>query len=195
MTKLSCLTAGDIKSIPKGTEKVYYNEYLAQSACDIKGTWGEGEKALIISDRCPGRAYGLCNYLEKKTDLSVEIAATTDEAGQKLRYGAPDILIFVGYQENTENYKIKELVYRKNPFTVVVMFALLDSLINNICHEQEIPYMFSSSMPLQRFVTFLIEIYSNLPQERKRNRGRIFNMIEPLLLKRYRNKNQKKKEG
>ena len=143
------------------SEKRYYNNVAEQIKNDPHIKWGDGLSVLIISDRCPGRARGLREYLFEKTDLTnVMFMTTFDDAKEYISSIVPDILIFVGYQENDINYKVQDIVLEKNPDVFIMIYALLDECIKLVCADKKINHAFSSSKPVTECVAYIKGSYS-----------------------------------
>ena len=138
-----------------------YRKLKKQCEADSHHNWGDNLNALIMSDRCPGRAKGLYEYLNKKTNLSsVKLCKTLDEAKNHISRVPINILVFVGYQENESNYEIKKLLKEKNPAIFTVKYAFLDSFIEYYCINNKIKYAFSSERPVADFIDYLKESYT-----------------------------------
>ena len=113
--------------------------------------WGENIHALIISDRCGGRAVGLYEYLTGKTNIaSVRIRDNPQAIQEAVQSCAPQIIVFVGYQNRKENYAILKTM-RKQP-CFAVMYASLDFIIDDECQKYGIQEMFHCMSPLAEFV-------------------------------------------
>ena len=116
--------------------------------------WGKDLHALIISDRCGGRALGLCEYLITRTDLSVRIRSNAKSIREAVKSHTPDIVIFVGYQESKENYDILKAQWGQRPY-LAVMYASVDFVIQTECERYGIPLMYHSMNPVTGFVGVL----------------------------------------
>ena len=137
-------------------EQKDYERIVEQFKADPDIEWGGGLNALVISDRCPGRANGLTEYLFDKTDLSnVMLLKTLNDAQAYVTEVIPDILIFVGYQEDAQNYKVQDIVLKLNPRALIVMYALLDGHIRQHCIDNDIQYAFSSTKPVADFIAYI----------------------------------------
>lgn len=139
-------------------EKWTYENILGQLARDPPIEFGSGLSILIVSDRCPGRAWGLNHYLSEKTKVSrIAIIHSLREYTQ-LEEKSYDIVIFVGMQNNKTNYEIMGKAPRHNGNAVFVMFASVDKIIENEKWQYGIPNLFNSRDNLSSFVSYLEEI-------------------------------------
>lgn len=122
--------------------------------------WGMNLNAVIISDRCFGRANGIYDYLHQKTNLQ-GIALFEDfyALEQYIKKTAPDILILVGYQKSRLNYNSIKLAREINPNVLVIMNASVDPFIEGICTAYEL-LIYSSFDTVGGFVDY---IKCNLP--------------------------------
>lgn len=135
-------------------EEGMYNKMRKEIDADRHTHWGKNIHALIISDRCAGRAIGLCEYLKARTDLKVRIRDNARSIQKAVEFRAPDIVIFVGYQENKENYDILTTRQGQRPH-LVVMYANVDDLIRSECTRYGIPLMYHCKEPTAYFVDVL----------------------------------------
>jgi len=141
-------------------QKSDYKSIKEQCESDLKHSWGHDLNVLIISDRCPGRAIGLYEYLMEKTNLSsISQCRNFAEAKVCITHKPIDILIFVGFQKNNENYEIKKILEEKKPDIYTVMYASLDDCIKGHCVENKIQYAFSSRKPVAEFIDYLDNSY------------------------------------
>ena len=160
---MSSIEFGDGKKVQEDTrwlnalvEKQYYKKLKEQCETDSHHNWGDNLNVLIMSDRCPGRAKGLHEYLTNKTNLSsVKLCEALSEAKEYSSSVSIDILIFVGYQKDESNYEIKKLLEEKNPNTHTVKYAFLDHAIQIYCMAYKIHHAFSSEKPAADFVSYL----------------------------------------
>lgn len=137
-------------------EEGMYKIIRKEIDADPHTRWGKDFHALIISDRCAGRAIGLCEYLKARTDLKVLIRDNARSIQKTIELRAPDIVIFVGYQENKENYDILTAQQGQRPY-LVVMYACVDNMIQSECAQYGIPLMYHCKEPTAGFVGVLME--------------------------------------
>lgn len=143
------------------SENYRYGKIQKQCESDPNHPWGDGLNVLIMSDRCPGRAKGLYEYLAEKTKLSsVELCDCLADAKTCVQSMSVDILIFVGYQENDASYEIKGILEEKNPSVQTIKYAFLDDCIKRYCLKNGIQYAFSSSAPVREFIGYLDNSHS-----------------------------------
>jgi hypothetical protein len=146
-------------------ENLYYEDIIEQIKNDPLVDFGGDVNVLIISDRCPGRSKGLCEYLRAKTKFSnITLVQTLSEAQESITGVCPDILVFTGAQEDKTNYQIISVALQENPYILIVMFAALDNYIRDCCLKYRIPYMFSSKKPISAFISYLKEVYESNKQ-------------------------------
>lgn len=142
-------------------EYYMYERIVKQAAHDAHISLPKGLKMLILSDRCPGRAFGLQEYLIERTDASeVLLLHEYNSVRSALETWVPDILIFVGYQKNNLNFRARALVLSKNPSALVIMYASLDRLIEQLCITHNIHYSYSSHEPVADFANYISAIYA-----------------------------------
>lgn len=150
-----------IKRLAAFAEDEDYKRLKGQYEVDPHHNWGDNLNVLIMSDRCPGRAKGLYEYLKQKTNLSsVKLCKTLNEAKKYILNVSIDILMFVGLQEDESNYEIKKILKEKNVNTYTVKYAFLDDTIKNYCIRYKIQHAFSSIKPAAEFIAYLKESYS-----------------------------------
>jgi len=135
-------------------EDTMYHLIRLQISIDSHIQWGENVHALIISDRCGGRAVGLYEYLTGKTNLaSVRIRDNPQAIQEAAQSCAPQIIVFVGYQKCKANYEILKTIWKQPHFAV--MYASLDFIIDRECQRFGIQEMFHCLNPLADFVKVL----------------------------------------
>jgi len=170
------------------SEKEDYVAITEQIKKDSHFDWGKGLNALIISDRCPGRANGLTDYLFEKTDLSnIMLLRTFVDAQEYINGVIPDILIFVGYQEDKQNYRVQDIVLKQNPNAFIMMYAFLDNHIKTHCAENGILYAFSSTKPVADCVSCIKELYTahteqlnHRPENKKGEKSRVISIFSKM---------------
>lgn len=142
-------------------EGYQYHWFTKQSQENPKHNWGDNLNILMMSDRCPGRARGLCDYLRSNTKLSsVKLCHTLEDAKDYIQKVSIDILMFVGYQENKSNYDIKRILKGRNNRVYSVMYAFLDSIIERYCNKYKIKYAFSYTKPVAELIDYMDISYS-----------------------------------
>ena len=146
-----------LESMDDPLERSRYRKMQKEIETDPHIQWGKNINVLIISDRCGGRAFGLYNFLMARTDLSVRIRDNAPIIREAVQYCTPDIVIFVGYQKNRENYRILK-DREHNPF-LAVMYASVDFIIRDECERYDIQHMYHCMDPTADFIRFLKNHY------------------------------------
>ena len=141
-------------------ENAMIKEMDGQAEVDPHFDWGDGMHVLLISDSALGRALGLFMYLSSKTNFeSVRICQELEHVEGYLKSFTPDIIIFVGMPDKSENYKAISMVQKKNERVMAVMFDFLDEIIEMECRRHHIRYAFSSNKPLKDGLVYLRQAY------------------------------------
>lgn len=146
------LTQNEIKELDC-FERFMYQRIIKEMNNDPHIKWGNGLNTIIISDRCPGRAHGIYEYIKQKTDIS-DILLFQDFMSLKayMNTAIPDIVIFVGYQENHSNYQVIKHVREVNPQVLIAMYAGVDNLIRSVCKENYIYFMYDNFGSTKGFI-------------------------------------------
>ncbi len=111
-------------------------------------------RVLIISDRLADRAKELSEYF-CSVGIQVVGLAETKEQALEMADQAIDFLIIAGYLKNERSYKVIEEYRKQNKTFSVVHWAMLDSLISDLCTEYKIPLKFERTLPMSEFTMFL----------------------------------------
>jgi hypothetical protein len=122
-------------------------------------SFGAQITVLLVTNRLPGCAMGLQEYLQNSTDIAVELVETYEEARAVINAKPLDFLIFVGYQKAHDNYRAKELFERFNKYSTTVIFAVPTPVIESHSQIYKIKSVFDRRKSLARFVVFMKERY------------------------------------
>lgn len=134
-------------------EQLFYASLSQQMKNDADTNWGLGKNIVLISDRCEGRVKGMAEYFRSKTMAKTVVYSSFNQFFENSLI--PDFLIMVGYQKDKKSYKIIDWTKENNANAVIVMNAVLDGFIKDICKEYQIDFMFDSYRPMQDFIGFL----------------------------------------
>lgn len=118
---------------------------------------------LLISDRLLPLCLGLQYFFLSNTDFEVlGVASDYLEAMELCKDKKVDLLILGGYQKKAANYDIIRYLKVRDG-TQAVMWALRDGLIDEVCAELQIKYVFNRFEPLDQFIRYIMsEIYKVL---------------------------------
>ena len=143
-------------------ENAAYNEMAKQAETDPHYDWGDGLNALIISDRALGRALGLYVYLSKICSFkNVQFCADIESIRDRLDNIIPDIIVYVGMQNNPVNYQAIPLARKMNSRVLIVMSAFLDGEVKYDCVNNGIRYAFSSAENVRDGLLYLREAFED----------------------------------
>ena len=117
--------------------------------------FGAAIHVLVITDRLPGCAKGLVEYLEKGRDITVDLVDNFAAAQQIINQNPVDFLVIVGYLRSKTNYKIVDFVAENSPHANVIMYANIDDLIIKECSKYKIQHMYNRFDPIDEFVAFM----------------------------------------
>lgn len=121
-------------------------------------TFGHAVNILLLTDRLHGCAKGLLEYLSNSTDITVNLVNDL-EAVQRMAEQAPlDFLIIVGMLHHTETYKSIQAVKKANT-ACIIMYAVIDGIIQNICAQNGIAHMYNRYLPMEAFVSYLSSFF------------------------------------
>jgi len=118
-------------------------------------TFGAKVNVLLVTDRLPGCAKGLQEYLQNSTDITVDMAYTLESARDVIQKKAIDFLIIVGYLKHRTNYEIKEFFEKTNKQSTAIMYAILDDLIYEECKTHNITHKYQRMEPMNGFLSFM----------------------------------------
>jgi len=149
-------------------ELYVYDESIKQIDLANKITFGNDISVLLLSDRLPGCAAGLEEFLAYSTDISVQRVNNFEDAKKIITEMPIDFLIIVGYLENLRNYDVIELYRSLNRFHNVVFFAILSDHIKYLSVQYNITLKFDRWAPLEDFLLFLQTVYKNTETSVKR---------------------------
>ncbi|MDR1669004.1 MAG: hypothetical protein LBR76_03515 [Oscillospiraceae bacterium] len=140
-----------------------YSKARAQISSMLPITFGAEIRVLILTDRLPGCARGLYEYLSNSDDITVRMVYTLKDARKAMRFRSFDFLIIVGMLEKRKNYESIQIIRRKNPNARVIMYALLDWAIRDICAEYGIECSYSRKVPMEGFISYMRQQYRKQP--------------------------------
>ena len=123
-------------------------------------SFGKSIYILLITDHLTGCAKNLQEYLNNNTDITADLVNNLDDTTKKAYLKCVDFLIIVGMLYNDENYKSIQAVKKTNSCAYVIMYASLDSVIRDICREQNIKYTYNRYHCMEDFVTYMRLIHS-----------------------------------
>jgi len=142
-------------------EKSYLKNIKKQIEADDTLDVIEGLKILIVSDNAWGRALGLLAYISEKTKVRhAELATNYFEAEKCVEnLKGVDILIYVGIQKQSDNYRIIDLVkgYKNN--VLINMYAYLDPFAYQECNKYNILFTFHCEKAVRQFLITLQSFY------------------------------------
>jgi len=149
-----------IDNLTKNFEIKKFEEITKQIEADAKTEWGDGLNVLLISDRAPGRAEGLCTYLILKTEIkNIRLCMNMEQVREYLGCVIPDIVIFIEMADEKENYQAISMAKEANRFVMAVMYGFLDYDMKVECERYKIQYAFSSNKPLREGLSYLRQAY------------------------------------
>jgi len=142
-------------------EKSYMKNMKKQVETDDSLDFIEELKILIVTDNAWGRALGLLTYISEKTKVQqVELAVNYSEAKEYVKnLKGIDILIFVGTQEEKDNYRIIDLVKKYNNNVLINMYAHLDFFTNQECNKYNIFFTSHCEEPVRQYLITLQSFY------------------------------------
>ena len=121
-------------------EKQLYSICLEQKKFCRKINFEKSTNILIVTDRNFGWSKGMQElFINNNDKLNVELVFSNEKYEEIF---LPDVLIISGYLKNKDNYEILDRVKIKNRNVVIIMYALLDELIMDICVEHKITNMY-----------------------------------------------------
>ena len=115
-------------------------------------------KALIMTDRVFGGAFGLYRFLTNCADINAKITCDFNNAKKLISYIEYDILIFVEYLSNKNNYDIIKYYKQSSSNPKIIMFANIDDIIKSECKRYEIEYMFNRYNNMAEFLKYINDI-------------------------------------
>ena len=144
--------------IPEADRKLDTKDYVnarAQIESMLPITFGKEIRVLILTDRLPGCARGLFEYLSNSADITVHMVYDIKDVRRALRFRSFDFLIIVGMLNKRENYESIEAVLKKNPYTRVIMYAYLDWTIQDVCERYGIGETYHRDAPMEGLVSYM----------------------------------------
>lgn len=124
-------------------------------ATDTSKRFASTGNIILLSDRYYVSAIGLQYYFTKYTSLTVlGVAHDLEHALHYSENNVVDLLIIMGFQCNEKNYEAIRIL-RDRDGTNIIMWALQDLLISDICRSHNILSSFSSHRPLDEFVEYI----------------------------------------
>ena len=121
--------------------------------------FGKQTKILLFADRLLGGATGLEEFLRNIADVTVKRVNNLEDTKKVILAERLDFLIFVGLQEDCNNYEAVELYRQLNQFGNVVTYATLSSPILRESQRHNIQILYDRWEPLQGFVKVLRTAY------------------------------------
>ena len=119
-----------------------------------------GLHMIIVADRGRGRARGLLEYIEDKTDIeSVKIVKTVREAREYMEMIVPDLVVFAAMQDDAANYRIPAMIQEVKPTVFPAMYAAQDSYIENEAERNNIHCIGDCVQPTDIFAKMLKRCY------------------------------------
>lgn len=142
-------------------ERSYLKNIRQQIEMDEALDFIEGLKILLVSDDAWGRAIGLLSYILEKTGVQhVELVTNYFDAKKYVKnLKGIDILIYVGHQEEIDNYRIIDLVKEYKHDVLINMYAYLDNFIYKECNKYDIFFTFHCDKPIRQFLITLQSYY------------------------------------
>ena len=151
-----------LSKINNMAENIMFEDFKRQAETDPRINFGAGLKALLISDSAFGRASGLQLYLSAKTDFEdVKLCFDISQVEDYLRSAAPDIIIYIGLQKNSENYNAMSMAQKVNKRVMAVMCDFLDAIAEHECRVYGIRYAFSSFKPVREGLCGLRQMFED----------------------------------
>ncbi|MEG6511335.1 hypothetical protein V6C32_05385 [Desulforamulus ruminis] len=122
---------------------------------------------IILSDRLMGEAKKLSSFIYSCADNMnvLGIAANSQEVMQLAKNHFVDFLIIVGYLRDEKSYGVVQELYEQNKNYTPVHYAMLDSLIFDLCEQYNISLRFDRTLPKAEFIDYL-EKYKNYKYQR-----------------------------
>lgn len=137
-------------------EQLYdYHRAKEQIDADAPFIFGAKINVLLITDRLPGCAIGLREYLQNSTGVTVDLVYTLADAEAIINAKPLDFCVIVGYLENKENYKAVKLFRKFNRATDVFMYAGASMHISYECAKYEIRDTYDRYFPIQGLVLIM----------------------------------------
>jgi len=115
---------------------------------------------MIMTDRLPGIAIGLREYMQNSSDITVDLVSCLSEAKEIINNKHIDFFILAGYQKNELNYNAVELVKKYNKYSTVIIYALLDPYITYFCRKYSIKAKYDRTKPIEGFIKYMRNCYS-----------------------------------
>ncbi|MFV0394475.1 MAG: hypothetical protein ACK5LC_08770 [Coprobacillaceae bacterium] len=122
---------------------------------------------LILTDRLCKLGKELSLYIKNNTNANTKGVVSTIEDINVSSFEKTNIdyLIIVGYLENTEGYKVIDILRSLNRNIKTVQWALLDDYISTIEMKYKISFKFDRLQPPKEFINYLSEIKNKSDRE------------------------------
>ena len=127
-------------------------------------TFGSPINVLLITDRLHGCAQGLLEYLQNSTDITVDIVYVLSDAVELLQKKPFDFLIIVGYLKDKSNYDVIPYFKRINEYSIALIYALLDNVIQLEQLKYGIEIAYERTAPADGFVSCMRELHAEATQ-------------------------------
>ena len=124
-------------------------------------TFGSEINVLLITDRMPGCANGLREYLQNSTDITVDLVNRMEDAKKIASNKRIDFLIIVGYLEKKRNYKAMQAVKNTNKHVSVIIYAGLDCVIDYECDAHGIILKYDRYKSIEGFIAYMRGCYDS----------------------------------
>ena len=119
-----------------------------------------GLHMMIVADRGRGRAQGLLEYTEEKTDIeSVKIVRSIHAAKEHMISSIPDLVVFAAMQDNVGNYSIPEIIRAVKPTVFPAMYAAQDPYVEKEARKYDIHCVGDCVQPTEVFLKMLKKCY------------------------------------
>jgi len=121
--------------------------------------FGSSINVLLLTDRLYGCAFGLIEYFQNSTDISVDFVNNLEGANRAILEKPYDFLIIVGYLEKKSYYRAIQPFRLLNKYSSVIIYAILDVHIHNECKKYDIAHSYERFDPVDGFVSYMREIH------------------------------------
>ena len=118
-------------------------------------TFSNAPNALLLTDHSYGYAKGFQEYLQKTSDITVDLINNFDDAQKIIDEKPIDFLVIIRYLKTERNYEIIKAVRKCNKDVWVIMLDCLDDFVDNVCHCNDIEIKYEIFRPIKEIVTYM----------------------------------------
>jgi len=123
-------------------------------------TFGTPINVMLVSDTYYDCARELKELLDKSTDIKVFIKRIPLNAVQLIINHPLDFLIYVGPMQHEKGYRPTQFLHMLNQYSVAMMYAPKDELIEIEAYTSDSSYAYDLSAPIDTLITYMREAYA-----------------------------------